>query len=56
MAQPIREVWVVTLDQKEISALFPQTSFCGEPCGGAAKCQLFSQATISTCGLEGVWQ
>ena len=39
---------VVTRHQYEISALAPQTSFCGETIGGIMRCQLFSQATNQT--------
>ena len=39
------QIWVVTCHKHEISTLVSQTSFCGETCGGVAKCRLFSQAT-----------
>ena len=49
VAQPIRgttQIWIVTHHQYGISALIcSRMSFCRETRGGAAKCQLFSQAS-----------
>ena len=50
-AQPIRsttQIWVVMCHQYGISALVSQTSFGGETSGSVAKCQLFSQANITS--------
>ena len=47
VAQPVRtatHIWVVIRHQCGISALFLQTSFCGETSFGVVICRLFSQA------------
>lgn len=47
LAQPVRtatHIWVVIRHQCGISALFLQTSFCGETSFGVVICRLFSQA------------
>ena len=49
LIQPIRsttQLWVVTIHQYGISALFSQTSFGGKNSGSVAKCRLFSQAKL----------
>ena len=49
--EPLKTTWardkIPKNHQYGISALFSQTSFCWETCGGCAKCWLFFQAKYS---------
>ena len=48
--------WVVTYHTQGISALVSQTSLCGETSAGIVKCQLFSQAMLSSITVIHWWE
>ena len=45
---PTPILWGVTCHTQRISALVSQTSFCGETSASIVKCQLFTQAMLSS--------